>query len=261
MGIRLGPTDAPAGAVIQDTAVSNAREQWEAWKNIDYIVYPFFMIILGGVFVFVIALTAGDWDYWQDWRDRRWWPLVTPMLIMTLPCVLTYFFWKNFKLPVAFTTVAVGFFISTMLSRYVNFYVFTAFPFNFVMPATWIGAAVAIDAVLMITRSFAVTGLVGGFLWGVLFYTLNWPGIAPMQVPIELHGMVITLADYMGFTYVRTAMPEYVRIIEAGTLRTFGDSVAPVTVAMAGFVCILIYYVFVWVGSKAARPLWLQKVI
>ncbi len=263
MGIRLGPKGAPAGALnnIPGAAVNSAQEQWEAWKNVDRVIYPIFLLLLGGIYVFVIALTVGDWDYWQDWRDRRWWPLVTPLMLMSLPGILTYFFWKYLKLPVAFTTVALGFIISSMLSRYVNFVMFTPFTMNFVMPATWIGAAVVMDAILLVTRSFALTGLVGGMLWGVLFYSLNWPGIAPMHVPVELHGMVVTLADYMGFTYPRTAMPEYVRIIETGTLRTFGDHVAPVTVAMAGFASIVFYYIYVWVGSKVTRPQWMDKVI
>jgi len=258
MGIRLGPVGAPEGALIHEPVSQTVQDQWEAWKSIDLIIYPLFMILLGGVFVFFIALTVGDWDYWQDWRDRRWWPFVTPYLLLTLPAVLTYFFWRFFKLPIAFTTVALGFIVSSMISRYVNFHLYTPFPMNFVMPATWIGAAVMIDGILLVTRSFALTALVGGMLWGVIFYYINWPGIAPMHVPVELHGNVITVADLMGFEYIRTAMPDYVRIIERGTLRTFGGAVAPVSAAMAGFGSIILYAIFVWVGSKVAKVGWLR---
>ena len=34
--------------------------------------------------------------------------------------------------------------------------------------------------------------------------------------------MLLTLADLIGFNYVRTGTPEYIRMIERGTLRTFG---------------------------------------
>ncbi|MGA9469729.1 MAG: hypothetical protein WBV19_04530, partial [Candidatus Macondimonas sp.] len=50
------------------SAVRNVQEQMAAWKNIDYTMIPIFSILIGGVTVFLIALTVGDWDYWQDWR-------------------------------------------------------------------------------------------------------------------------------------------------------------------------------------------------
>lgn len=262
MAIQLGTEEVErAVARPPGAAVSNAKEQWDAWKNIDLIVYPFFMILIGGAFVFISALTVGDWSYWMDWRDRRWWPLVTPLILLTVPAVVTYFFWTYFKLPVAATTIAVGYWVSQMISRYVNFHVFTVFPMNWVMPEVWIGAAVALDAILLITRSFALTGLAGGFLFGLLFYIMNWPVVAPMHMPIEVHGVVVTLADAMAFEYIRTAMPPYTRIVEEGTLRTFGGHVAPVTAFVSGFFAILVYYVFVWVGAKAANPKWLDKVV
>ncbi|HBC58677.1 MAG TPA: methane monooxygenase/ammonia monooxygenase subunit A, partial [Gammaproteobacteria bacterium] len=40
-------------------------------------------------------------------------------------------------------------------------------------------------------------------------------------------GNLLTVADLAGYQYIRTAIPEYVRIIEESTLRTFGEAVTP----------------------------------
>ncbi|WP_339389772.1 methane monooxygenase/ammonia monooxygenase subunit A [Nitrosovibrio sp. Nv4] len=37
-----------------------------------------------------------------------------------------------------------------------------------------------------------------------------------------MEGVLLSVADYTGFLYVRTGTPEYVRNIEQGSLRTFG---------------------------------------
>jgi len=39
---------------------------------------------------------------------------------------------------------------------------------------------------------------------GLLFYPGNWPIIAPLHVPVEYNGMMMTLADLQGYHYVRT---------------------------------------------------------
>ena len=40
--------------------------------------------------------------------------------------------------------------------------------------------------------------------------------------PVEVANSQLTVADLFGFQYIRTGMPEYLRIIERGTLRTYG---------------------------------------
>jgi len=242
-------------------AVTTAQQQLDVWKNMDLMFYPLLSILLGGAAVFICCLTVGDWSYWMDWRDRRWWPLLTPLLLLVIPAMVSAGFWRYFKLPVAATSVALGYWFAQMLSRYINFHLFTIFPMNWVMPEVWIGIAIVLDAILLITRSFVLTGLIGGFLFGVLFYPMNWAVIAPMHMPVQLGDTVFTLADYMGFQYVRTAMPEYVRIIEQGTLRTFGGNVAPVSAFVAGFFSILVYYLFIWLGLKGSQPRWLSKLL
>lgn len=114
---------------------------------------------------------------------------------------------------------------------------------------------------MLLTGSFFFTGIVAGFLSGLLLWPLNWPLFAPFMVPVEMQGTLMTVADVMGFEYIRTAMPEYVRIIEQSTLRTFGDAVVPLTAVFAAFLTIMVYWFWVWIGSLAFRLTWLRKVI
>jgi len=81
-----------------------------------------------------------------------------------------------------------------------------------------------------------------------LFYPGNWPIIAPLHVPVEYNGMMMTLADLQGYNYVRTGTPEYIRMVEKGTLRTFGKDVAPVSAFFSGFVSIIIYFLWHFFG-------------
>jgi len=57
-----------------------------------------FFAVLGGYHVHFM-LTAGDWDFWVDWKDRRMWPTVVPILGVTFAAASQAFFWVNFRLP------------------------------------------------------------------------------------------------------------------------------------------------------------------
>jgi len=243
------------------SAVRNVQEQMAAWKNIDYTMIPIFSILIGGVTVFLIALTVGDWDYWQDWRDRRWWPLVTPFSLIIPAAIFNYFFWKRFRLPIGATAMILGYMFGVWVSRYMNFHIFANFPMNFVSPSTFIGMGILLDCTLALSRSFFLTGLVGAFLFAIVLYPLNWVTMAPFHVPVEYNGYLVTVADLMGYQYIRTAMPEYVRIIEESTLRTFGEAVTPLTAFFAGFVTLLNYYLWVWIGSILTQNRWLTRLI
>jgi methane/ammonia monooxygenase subunit A len=92
-----------------------------------------------------------------------------------------------------------------------------------------------------------------------LFYPGNWPIIAPLHVPVEYNGMMMTLADLQGYHYVRTGTPEYIRMVEKGTLRTFGKDVAPVSAFFSGFVSILIYFLWHFFGKWFASTKFVQS--
>ena len=245
----------------QESAISTPEQQRRIFRAFDFMLVPIASILLGGIVVFLVALTVGDWDYWQDWRDRRWWPLVTPVSVIVAPAVFTYFFWKYFRLPVAATSIVMGYMIAAWVSRYANFHLFADFPMAFVSPSNFIGMAIILDSVLLLTRSYYLQGFVGAFLWGLVIYPLNWPAAAAFHTPLVWDGYIVTAADLMGFMYIRTAMPEYVRIIEESTLRTFGEAVTPLTAFFAGFVTILNFYLWVWVGSKLAVTRWATKLV
>lgn len=247
--------------VSHESALATDEQQRRIWRAFDFMLLPIASILIGGIVVFLVALTVGDWDYWQDWRDRRWWPLVTPVSYMVAPAVFAYFFWRYFRLPISATAITMGYMIAAWVSRYANFHLFADFPMAFVSPSNFFGMAILLDATLLLTRSFYLQGFIGAFLFGVVIYPLNWPAHAAFHTPLVYDGYIVTAADLMGFMYIRTAMPEYVRIIEETTLRTFGEAVTPLTAFFAGFVTILNYYLWVWVGSKLAVSRWATKLI
>jgi len=95
--------------------------------------------------------------------------------------------------------------------------------------------------------------------YGLLFYPGNWPVIAPLHVPVEYNGMMMTLADLQGYHYVRTGTPEYIRMVEKGTLRTFGKDVAPVSAFFSGFVSIIIYFLWHFFGKWFAQTTFVKS--
>ena len=243
------------------SALTSIEQQIKAYKTIDFATVPALFLLFGGVSVFLFALTVGDWDFWMDWRDRRWWPLVTPFSLILLPAVLGVFMWNMFRLPIGATFAVASFLVASWISRVMNFHNFAGFPLNFVSPSTWIGLGVLIDIVLLLSKSWFAAGFIGAFLFGLLSYTINWPIFAPYRLPVEYNDTMVSVADLMGYMYIRTAIPEYVRIIEESTLRTFGEAVTPLTAVFAGFVTILHYYLWVWVGHKVVSSVWIRKVI
>lgn len=212
------------------------------------IIFILFAFLALGIML-QYSLTAGDWDYWADWRDRRWWPLVTPFSLMIFIGGFMYPAWRALRLPIIATAVTTLLALASWISRYYNFHMFTDFPMSFVFPSNYIALGILMDCVLVMTRSMVLTTIVGGFLFGALFWPVNWPIIAATKVPVEYSGTLLSVADLMGYEYVRTTTPEYLRIIEETTLRTFGGSVTPLTASFAAFVCILTFALFTMISS------------
>lgn len=249
-----------AGSAVR-SAVSTPEEQLTAFRNIDLASVPIIVLLFGGITVFLSAVTVGDWDYWMDWRDRRWWPLVVPFIYIIFPAVVGSFTWNKLRLPLGGTATMLSFVLGAWLSRYFNFHQFAGFPLGFVSPSSYIAVGIVIDAILLLSCSYAITGFIGAFIFGAIPYAVNWPLFAAWHVPIDYYHTPVTVADLMGYEYIRTAIPEYVRIIEESTLRTFGEAVTPLTAVFAGFICILNYYLWVAVGSYLSESRWLRKLI
>jgi methane/ammonia monooxygenase subunit A len=191
-----------------------------------------------------MELTAGDWDFWIDWKDREFWVTFTPMLLITFPAAVQYLLWTHFRLPIGATLCCLGLLLGEWIVRVHGFHIWSWFPYTLIWPATMLPGAIALDCVLMLTGNFIFAGIFGGMLFALLFYPGNWPMLAAYRLPVEHIGSLVTVGDLIGYVYPRSSTPEYLRIIERGTLRTFGGHSAVVSAFFAGFLCILTY--FLW---------------
>lgn len=248
-----------ARAQILDMESLNDPAAMKLYRRLDgvLILVLFAFITLGIQIQF--TLTAGDWNYWVDWKDRRWWPLVSPLSLLVLIGAFTFGIWQRVRLPIIATAITVLLALVNWASHYLNFHQFTYFPMTFTWPATYIAAGILLDCALIMTRSIVVSAVIGAGLFGAIVYPLNWPMLAAYRVPVELNGMLLSIGDLMGYEYIRTTTPEYLRIIEHSTLRTFGGSVVPLTAVFAGFVSIVVYGIFLWAGSYVNKLVGFSK--
>jgi methane/ammonia monooxygenase subunit A len=166
-----------------------------------------------------------------------------------LPAAAQYFFWEHFRLPFGATFLCAALLVGEWIDRYVNFWGWTFYPINLVWPTSLIPQALFLDIVLLLSRSFIVTAIVGSMGFSLLLYPNNWVILAQFHQPTEQYGTLMSLADVIGFHNVRTSMPEYIRIIERGTMRTFGKDVVGVAAFFSGFVSIIVYFVWWYVGK------------
>lgn len=242
------------------SAVRSKAELIKVSRTADLILIPaLFLIFLGGYHIHAM-LTMGDWDFWTDWKDRRLWVTVVPIMLITFPAATQVLFWEKFRLPFAATFVILGLLFGEWVNRYFNFWGWTYFPVNFVWPTSLIPMAIALDVVLLLTNSFVATAVIGGLAFGILMYPTNWAMLAPLHLPVEYQGLVMSLADIQGYHYVRTGTPEYIRFVEQGTLRTFGKDVAPVSAFFSGFVCIVVYMIWHFIGRWFCTTRYLKQV-
>lgn len=235
------------------SAVRTPEEAAKIARTLDLLALgAFFLVFLASYHVHFMLL-AGDWDFWLDWKDRRFWVTVMPIVAICYPAAMQAFMWEKFHLPFGATMVALGLVVATWASRYFNFHLFANFPINFVFPTVLLPMALILDSLILLTKSYGLTAVVGGMAYGLMFYPVNWPLIAQMHVPVDYNGTVMSLADVMGYHYLRTGTPEYIRMVERGTLRSFGEDVVPVSAFFAGFVSIVTYFVWYFVGRWFSR--------
>jgi len=232
---------------------------FEGFKALDR---KFDLLFLASALFLVIAgmqvtriLWGGDWDFWSDWKDRQWWPPIASSANIVVPAALQYIAWSKLRLPLGATFGAVAITLATWTTRVVNMWGWAYFPLPFVWPAMFIPQALLLDFTLMGTRSWLLTSVIGGLLWGALFYPVNWVLLAPFVQPVEYHGQVMTVADVQGFQYVRTQTPEYARLIEKGALRAFVEEITVVVAFFSGFVSLAAYWFGHLVGRYACWPI------
>ena len=245
-----------------DPATMTPEARQRAYRRFDRVVAVVLFFLFMALYHVVTMLTVGDWDFWDDWKDSRWWLSFTPVAEIAMPAAVTYIFWARFRLAFAGTLLALCLVYAEWINRVLNMHGWAYYPLNFIWPATLIPSGIALDCTLVLTDSLLFAGIVGGFLWGVLFYMGNWPLIAPFLAPVNLHGSLMSIADLQGFHYIRTGTPEYIRIINRGTLRTFGQDPIYLSIAFAGFMSVVVYMAFLSVGWLFVRSQfsWLKKI-
>ena len=194
-------------------------------------------------------LFAGDWDFWTDWKDRQWWVAITPFAMIIIPSALQYIAWQLCRFPVGFTYTAVGLWLVSWLARWLQWKVFVGYPLNFVWPATIVPGAILTDWILLKTRSFVITSVIGGMAFSIAFWVANSITLAPFLQPVSFMAGILTVADVQGVSYLRSATPEYLRMIEHGTLRSFLEETALVAILFGGTVATAGY----WVGQGIGR--------
>lgn len=226
----------------------------------DYLVLVLALFLFIGSVHLHFMLTAGDWDFWLDWKDRQWWPLVTPVLMIAWPAAIQSVLWTYFRLPMGATLAVVGLMLGMWITRMTAYHLWTYYPINFVLPATMIPSALVLDLILMLSNSVLITSMVGGAAFALLFYPSNWPIFAAYHVPIEWQGSLRTVADHFGFVYPRAGMPEYLRIVERGTLRTYGQTAAPLSAFFAMLLCVLVYAASWHIGKAFATVRYVKNV-
>lgn len=232
--------------------------KWSKWaatlsRRFDFIVAPILFLAVMAAFHLHYMLLAGDWDFWVDWKDRQWWVTLTPIVAIVFPAALHHIFWEKFRLPFGGTFAIVCLMFGEWMTRIFGFHIWSYFPYSMIWPSMLIPGAIVLDVVLLLTGNFFLTAVFGGIGFAVLFYPSNWPMLAPYHLPVEMMGGVASVADYIGYGFTRTTTPEYLRMIERGTLRTFGGHSAWVASAFAGFACSLMYIAWWYVGMLMVR--------
>ncbi len=243
-------------------ALETPAELARVYRQFDLLIAGLLLLLFMALYHVFMMLSVGDWDFWVDWKDDRWWVSVTPVVMIAMPAAVQYIFWEKFRLPFAATLLAFALTLAEWINRTANMHGWAYFPLNFVWPATFIPSAIALDVVLLLTGSYLLTAIFGGALWSVLFYLANWVMLARYLVPTQVNGFLMTIADAMGYHFVRTGTPEYLRLIDRGTLRSFGEDPLYLSLALAVFAAMLVYMVFIGVGYLFTRSQfsWLKRI-
>ena len=217
----------------------------------DIVFWVTAMFVVGGAADITKQLFAGDWDFWTDWKDPQWWPVITAFATIIIPSALQYIQWAAWRFPTGATYTSVCLFICVWVGRYFQWHVAESYPLNFVWPISVVCAGIILDWLLMKTKSFILNSLIGGPIWAFLVWGFNYIPLAPFLQPAHFMGHVLTVADVQGIVYIRSQTPEYLRHIERGALRSFLGETQYVSLVFGGTLAVLGY----WIGQFIGRYL------
>jgi methane/ammonia monooxygenase subunit A len=218
------------------------------WDAVFWITAIF---VVGGAADITKLLFAGDWDFWTDWKDAQWWPVLTPFATIIIPSALQYIQWTAWRFPTGATYTSVCLFLASWIGRYFQWHVAEGYPLNFVWPVTTIGAGIIMDLILLETKSYILTSLFGSAAWAFFVWSFNYVSLAPFLQPAQFMHHIVTVADVQGIAYIRSQTPEYLRHIERGTLRSFLGETQYVSLVFGMSVSIAGY----WIGQFIGRYL------
>jgi methane/ammonia monooxygenase subunit A len=245
-------TDVPLPAKVAAARASRA---------FDLVIAVIAFFTIAGTFHLHYMLLAGDWDFWVDWKDRQFWPTLSPVVAIMFCAATQAYLWEKFRLPIGATLCILALLFGEWVDRVLGFHMWAGLPYSLIWPATLLPGALFLDTVLLLSRSFLVTAIIGAWGFGLLFYPGNWPMLAQYHSPIEHMGQLESTADMVGYTFVRSSTPEYLRFIERGTLRTFGGHSAWISAFFSAFLCMMTYLLWWYIGLFFAKTTWLKSPI
>lgn len=225
----------PAGGTFDARQLRRAEKNWNFVTALFFVFTGFLAVLL------MITLLAGDWNFWTDWKDRVYWPLMTAPVAIFALALVQYVGWRLLRVPFA-SVLAVLFMAVWMLQSAYGFNILGPYPINFTWPATIIPVALLLDVVLVLSRGkWLWTALIGAFAFGALFYISNHVLLAPFLQPVEREGRLITVANLQGFAYHRSATPEYLAKVGVGGLHSFAGQLNTITAMFTGTLCVAAY--------------------
>jgi methane/ammonia monooxygenase subunit A len=93
-------------------AVLHKQYRWLDYK-FDIVFWITAAFVVGAAADITKLLFAGDWDFWTDWKDRQWWPIISPFAFIIIPSALQYIQWLAWRFPTGATYTAVCMFASS----------------------------------------------------------------------------------------------------------------------------------------------------
>ena len=168
-------------------ALLNKEYKWidRSWDIVFWVTAIF---VVAGAADITKQLFAGDWDFWTDWKDPQWWPVITAFATIIIPSALQYIQWAAWRFPTGATYTSVCFFLAAWVGRYFNWHIAEAYPMNFVWPISTVCAGIILDWTLMKTKSFLITSFVGAHLWAVLGVGVQLRSAGSLPPTGDVHG-------------------------------------------------------------------------
>jgi len=168
------------------------------------------IIVIAAFLVWAVShinflLLAGDWDFFIDWKDRQYWVLIMPISTIITAAAFQSIFWNLFRLPIGATASMMLLLISVWIVRYHGWHTWAGFPLSLVVPASCVMGAIVMDTILVITRSWVLTGVFGGVLFSVLFFPAT--------------GLIWRLISFLWSTWVRWLQSPILLVIHSRVRR------------------------------------------